>query len=76
MPERLNRDQLIELVGKIIAVRGTEKEIDSWVRIFAANVPHPEASGLIFWSSRYGLGRSPTAEEIVDKALSYRPIQL
>ncbi len=44
---------------------------------FDDSVAHPEASGLIFWSDRcFDTGHKPTAEEIVDAALAYQPIQL
>ena len=42
---------------------------------FEANVPHPEASDLIFYPDRY-FADEPTAEQVVDCALSYRPLQL
>jgi hypothetical protein len=35
------------------------------------NVPDPEVSNLIYWNDE-----ELTAEKIVDKALSYKPIQL
>ena len=76
MVDKLSREELIELVEKILKVEGNEDEVTDWVNLFEDNVPHPEASGLIFWPSRYGLASNPSAEEIVDKALSYKPIQL
>ena len=79
MTNRMSREELIELVNKISTPPTTEAEeelIHSWLRIFESNVPHPEASGLIFWPTKYGLPSGPSAEEIVDKALSYKPIQL
>ena len=76
MANKLSKRALIELVEKIIRVQGTEEEVNEWVHLFEQNVLHPEASGLIFWSSDYGLGRSPSAEEIVEAALNYKPIQL
>ena len=76
MADRLGKAELIELVEKIIRVEGTEQETNEWVRLFEQNVLHPEASGLIFWSSDYGLGPSPSAQEIVEAALRYKPIYL
>jgi hypothetical protein len=76
MSQKLSRDELIELVKKITAPKNNEEDILNWLEIFERNVPHPEVSGLIYWPNDYGLGDSPSAEEIVDKALSYKPIQL
>lgn len=67
----MTRDQLIELVQRIIAVEGTEKEIDDMVDLFEHHVPYPGASDLIYWDDR-----DLTAEEIVDTALAYQPIAL
>ena len=76
MKDKLTREELCKLVEKILNVEGSEEEIVAWVNRFQRNVPHPEASGLIFWSNMYGLGNAPSAEEIVDKALDYKPIEL
>jgi hypothetical protein len=75
---QLDREQLIELVRDILDFDAhTDEELNALVAEFSENVPHPEASGLIFWSDRYfEPGRMPTPEQIVDKALSYRPIPL
>jgi len=72
---RLSRDQLVELVKAIMLAEADEAELDGMVRQFEANVPHPAGSDLIFWPN--GVPDDPTqpeltAEEIVDKALSYR----
>lgn len=65
----LTRDELIELVNKIMEVKGTEEEIDEWLSMVKRNVPHPNVSDLIFWDER-----ELTSIEIVDEALSYKPI--
>ncbi len=54
----------------------TEEEDDHYLQLFENNVPHPGASDLIFWPEREFGAHEPTAEEIVDRALSYRPIPL
>ncbi|HNT78902.1 MAG TPA: bacteriocin immunity protein [Anaerolineae bacterium] len=69
--KKIDRDELIELVEKILRVDGDEDQIVAWVNHFSQNVPHTEASGLIFWPEQYGLGVAPSPEEIVDKALDY-----
>lgn len=74
--ESMSRDELIELVRRIMAGEGeSQEEADRLVEQFLANVPHPEADGLIFYPDQY-FGHEPTAEEVVDRALSYKPLQL
>jgi hypothetical protein len=68
---RLSRDELVTLVKRIMACEGTDSEQDQWILEFERNVPHPGASDLIFFPKR-----NMTAEEIVDEALFYKPIQL
>ena len=52
------------------------------MKIFDANVPHPNGSNLFSYPENYNARRdkisdyNPTVEEVVDKALSYKPIQL
>jgi hypothetical protein len=65
----MNKDELIELVKKIKLVEGTEEEVDEMIKLFLKNVPDPNAANLIFWQEL-------TPEEVVDKALSYRPFLL
>jgi translation elongation factor EF-4 len=66
----MSREELIELVNEIIDVKGkTEEQIDELVEILIKNVPHPAVTDLIYFENL-------TPEEIVDKALSYKPIQL
>ena len=79
--ERLSRDELVALVRRIMAAEGeTQEEADRLVDLFEANVPHPAATDLIFWPRRalgdQWDGRELTPEDIVDRALAYRPIQL
>lgn len=59
------------LVDKIIKVEGTEEEIDKMLDFLQSNVSYPGVSNLIYWNDE-----NLTAEQIVDKALSYKPIQL
>ena len=74
--EPMSRDDLIALVRRIMAAEGdSQEEADRLVDHFLASVPHPEADGLIFYPDQY-FDHEPTPEEIVDRALSYRPIQL
>lgn len=71
--EKLNREQLIELVDRIKNAEGeTEEENDALIDLFLENVPDPNASNYIFEIEYEDL----SAEEVVDKALSYKPFQL
>ncbi|CAN7743057.1 bacteriocin immunity protein [Paenibacillus sp. LjRoot56] len=66
----LIKEELIELVRKIMNVEGSEEEIDNMIEILKSNVPHPEVSDLIYWNEN-----ELTAEQVVEQALSYKPIQ-
>jgi Colicin immunity protein / pyocin immunity protein len=72
MRRDLTREQLVELVRRIIAVDGSMCEVDGFIAVLQANVPHPSVSDLIFWPER----GERSAEEIVDEALAYKPIAL
>lgn len=70
MKNKLTREELIALIKEIMDVKGkTEKQLDNLINTLERNVPHPAPSDLIYWENL-----SP--EEVVDKALSYKPIQL
>lgn len=66
----MTKEELLLLVKDIVEVNGKkESEIDLLIDMFIKNVPHPSASDLIYYENL-------TPEEIVEKALSYQPIQL
>ncbi|MFP3387637.1 bacteriocin immunity protein [Brevibacillus sp. SIMBA_040] len=69
--KQLSKEDLIELVGKIMNVEGSEEEFDRMIEILKQSVPHPEVSDLIFWNEN-----DLTPEQVVEQALSYKPIQL
>lgn len=71
MLKKLTREELINLVNRIIECEGTEEEIDEMIEVIERNVPHPEVSDLIYWNDE-----ELTPEQIVDIALGYKPIQL
>jgi Colicin immunity protein / pyocin immunity protein len=74
--EGLSREELIVLVRRIMAVDAeSEAEHDRLIELFEANVPRPRASDLIFWPE-YAAGeqRKLSAAEVVDLALSYKPM--
>ena len=65
----MDRRELIDLVSKIKNCEGTEEEIDNMIVLLEENVIYPDISDLIFYNEK-------SAEEIVDIALAYKPIQL
>jgi hypothetical protein len=70
------KEHLIEVVRRLMSGQyATDDELDRDMAEFADSVPHPRASDLIFyWNSEFD--HEPTAEEVVDRALRYRAIQL
>jgi hypothetical protein len=63
------RAELIELVERIMSAEGkTEDEADELV-------PHPDADELIFSPDKL-FGHDPSPTEVVDRALSYEPVEL
>lgn len=62
----MTKEELIDLVKKIVDAEGTEEEIHANILLLKQNVPHPSPTNLIYHEDL-------TAEEIVDKALSYKP---
>ncbi len=65
----MSREELIELVEKIMKCEGTEEEVDNMIDILEKNVIDPEVTNYIFYEEN-------TPEEVVDKALAYKPIIL
>ncbi len=76
MGQPLTRIELIALVAKLQDAEGTPEQTEVWIALVEANVPDPYVLDLIYWPNRCGLGDDPGAETIVDRALSYRPIEL
>lgn len=65
----MTREELILLVEKIMKCQGSEKEIDEMIEILKKNVTDPEVTNCIFFEEN-------TPEEVIDKALAYKPIIL
>ena len=68
----MTRDELMDLAERILTEEDDEVLSDLMGQ-FDRNVPHPEG-----WNARNGglAGYAPTAEEVVDTCLAYRPICL
>jgi hypothetical protein len=66
----MTKEELIQLVVEINSPEGkSEEQIDKLIDLFKANVPHPLPTNLIYYDDL-------SAEEIVDKAISYKPFQV
>ncbi len=66
----ITRDELAEVTERILD-DPAGPDCPCYLLILQANVPHPAIANLIFWPAA---GTEPTAEEILDQALSHRPI--
>lgn len=64
-----NKQELIELVKKIMSAQGTQEEIDEWIEELESKVLDPNVADLIYHNNL-------SAEEVVEKALAYRPFYL
>lgn len=78
----MTRDELIAIGQRIVTCDGTEAEIEALQELFSQQVPHPAGASLFFYPENYNsrtddlTDYNPTVEEVVDKCLTYRPIQL
>jgi len=64
----LTREELIERVRKIIELQGTDEELEALAAEINASISHPDITDLI-----YDDEETMSPEEIVEKALSYKP---
>lgn len=67
----ITKEELIELVKRIKDYETYAEESDFYLELLEANVLMPDVPNLIFWSKE-----QLSAEEIVEKALNYKPIIL
>jgi hypothetical protein len=66
----MQKEELINLVEEIVNVKGkTEEQISELIRILIKNVSYPQITDLIYFEDL-------TPEEIVDRALNYKPTLL
>lgn len=71
MATRMSREELVTLVSRIISAEESEEVEDKLVAQLQENVLDPEVMAYIFYSTP-----KLSAEEVVDKALAFRPIEL
>ncbi|ATZ12203.1 hypothetical protein [Erwinia amylovora] len=65
----MQRKELIELIEKIQRSEGTEEEADNDIDLLCNSVEDPQAANYIFQEDL-------SADEIADKIMHYKPIQL
>lgn len=68
---RKSREELIHMVQQLIDADLPEEEEDQLVEELKSSVLHPRITDLIYYNSP-----KLTAEEVVERALAYRPIEL
>ncbi|MYS95628.1 MULTISPECIES: bacteriocin immunity protein [Streptomyces] len=71
-----SREQLVEIVRKFMAAEISEEDEEEMVELLEKSVPHPRVLDLIYYPESEGLTEEATAEQVVDAALAYRPIEL
>ncbi len=49
----VRRDELIEMIRRVMECDGAEHEIDFWLEMLALNIPDPRISDLLFWPGEY-----------------------
>lgn len=69
--QRLTRPEMIELIGRLMRGEGDDAEAAAWIDALERSIPNPHI--LDFFVYEQG---DLTAEQILDKASAYRPIQL
>ncbi|MCX5328697.1 MULTISPECIES: hypothetical protein [unclassified Streptomyces] len=67
----VTRDELVEIVRRLLMAT---PDSSYYLRLLEANVAHPRVSDLVFHPSDNP--HDASAEQIVDEALQYRPIEL
>lgn len=65
----MKRKELVELIEKIQRSEGTEEEADNDIDLLCKSVADPQAANYI-------LQEDLDADEIADKIMDYKPVQL
>ena len=71
---RLTRDEMIALVERLMRGEGEDSEAGEWIGQLERSIPNPHIGQIIFWPEPDE--KDLTAEQIVDKAMQYRPFAL
>lgn len=68
----MDKTELVRIVERLMNAQfSTDEEGSELAELLKRNVPHPAVTNLIFWNDE-----ELTAEEVVEKALIYKPIPL
>jgi len=67
----LSKTELVELVKKVADSQGTDDEVAEWMEIVMNETGCPNIGEYIFYTDP-----EMTPDEVVEKARSYKPIQL
>jgi len=67
----MTREELIDLVSKILRCEGSEDTIDQMQQALERQLIDPQLGDYMYWNMP-----EMTPEEIVDKALAFKPIVL
>jgi hypothetical protein len=79
---KMTKEELIEIVVRILDFDNYGDFQEYYMELFDLNVPMPNASNLVFYPENYNPRRdklgeyNPTPKEIVERALSYKAIEL
>ena len=69
--QRLTQPEMIELIERVMVGEGDDDEAAAWIDALERSIPNPHI--LDFFVYDQG---DLTAEQILDKASAYRPIEL
>lgn len=68
--EKLNKEELVEIVKRIRNGEGSDDEFDNWLQEIKQSVSHPEVFNVIIRNTE-GLN----VEQIVDELINYRTVK-
>lgn len=71
MADELSRAELVAIVERLMQGEDDDEETFRLLETLSRHALHPAVSDLIYWPEE-----DLTAEEIVERALAYRPIAL
>ncbi|HAA15350.1 MAG TPA: hypothetical protein DCE41_28095 [Cytophagales bacterium] len=69
----ITKEELVEVVQRI---SNADENVHFYLELLDQNLPHPRISNLIYWPNEEGLSDDVTAEQIVEIAMQYKPMQL
>ncbi len=76
VPKRIDNISKAEYVEIVERLKNADDNAKFYLDLLERNLPHPRISDLIYWPENEGLTDDSTSEEIVDKAMNYKVIQI